>query len=59
MTDGNTHASRINEQLRELGYEPDGPACPDCGDRELRTSDAVYATCESCGSEIERTEVGL
>jgi predicted RNA-binding Zn-ribbon protein involved in translation (DUF1610 family) len=34
-------------------------ACPDCGQDELRVSDAVYADCENCGAAVLRNEVGL
>jgi ribosomal protein L37AE/L43A len=33
--------------------------CPECGNKTLRVSDAIFADCIECGAAIERNEVGI
>jgi RNA polymerase-binding transcription factor DksA len=35
------------------------PSCSECEDGTLRVSDGVYATCDNCGADVLRNEVGL
>ena len=39
--------------------ESASPECPDCEDGALRVSDGVFATCDNCGADVLRNEVGL
>lgn len=39
--------------------KPEGWSCPECGEGPVRVINAVYATCEECGAEFERGEVGI